>query len=242
MDCAQLPASCADAGRHTNTLCHGSEVGRARRVVRTVNLDGVDGRFGVDLVRPRKAGNRRTRLEHTLVERRLLDERRRDQARARFCRESDFEVGVGRARGPLRPGHASSRSAECKFLDAGPVQPDFEAPRLTDSADEVAAGSLQDDLDDVLAVRGEMVANGETAARPERQVFTGAILLQVQQRHAVLRNAWTDRGIARRQGERCGPPRQDNDPEDPARQRERRRCCRIRIPNRRQANRCADRC
>ena len=153
-----------------------------------MNLDGVDGGFGVDLVRPGKAGNRRTRLEHTLVERGLLDERCRNQARARSGRESDVKV-------PLRPSHASSPSADRKFLDAGPVQPDLEAPRLTDSADEVATGSLQDDLDDVLAVRGEMVANGETAARPKRQVFAGAILLQVIERHAILRYARTDPGI-----------------------------------------------
>ena len=99
------------------------------------------------------------------------------------------------AHGPLRPSHASSPSADRKFLDAGPVQPDLEAPRLTNSADDVATGSLQDDLDDVLAVGREMVANGETAARPKRQVFAGAILLQEQQRHAILRDARTDRGI-----------------------------------------------
>jgi hypothetical protein len=52
-----------------------------------------------------------------------------------------------------------------------------------------------------------MVANGEIAARPERQVFTGAILLQVQQRHAVLRNAWTDRGI--RDGQASDAARRD---------------------------------
>jgi len=87
------------------------------------------------------------------------------------------------------------RPGERKFLDAGPVQSDLETARLTDAADNVAADSLQDDLDDVLTVGGEMVVNRQTAARSERQIFARAILLRVVERHSILRHVRADRGI-----------------------------------------------
>ncbi len=60
------------------------------------------------------------------------------------------------------------------------VEPHFEGVRPSDADDVVVELPLQPDLDDILAVHREPVAHRETAARSERQIFAGAIVLRHQ--------------------------------------------------------------
>ena len=55
--------------------------------------------------------------------------------------------------------------------------------RLSQAANIAPRVLLQADLDDVLSVQGEVMANGDSASRPEGQILAGAVIL-----HEILGN------------------------------------------------------
>src|SRR5215471_5367216 len=109
--------------------------------------------------------------------------------RPRFDRGADLQAGVtpqlhvlfplgisGKARFTVacvtRGGRSAWRSSSHReALHQLAVDTNIEPLRPSHSHQVVLILPPQTNLDDVLAVDGEVVMNGETAARPERQIF-----------------------------------------------------------------------
>src|SRR5437016_5386788 len=90
---------------------------------------------------------------------------------------------VGRIRCGRRLGRGSTTYRQT--LDSHAIEPDVQLLRRSHPEDVVVVGFLQTDLDAVLAVDRKVIANRETAARPEREVVADAIVLHHVERNLV---------------------------------------------------------
>ncbi len=169
--------------------------------VRSADLDRADGRVShVDLIVGQHPAALQ-RLRQALRFPQLPHERHADDARSRRHRHADLETRVA---GQLHVGFPLGRAGKARLAVAGvtgrgrcagrlaaddealqqlAVETDVELLRPAHAHQVVLILPAQADLDQILAIDREHVANGDAAARSERQIFILAIVL-----HDVQRN------------------------------------------------------
>ena len=157
--------------------------------------DAIDsGIAEVQLVRrPREAALRRLQDAFGLPV--LTHERDADVPRSRFhrhthfeafirCVHVDFPAGIALcvAREALRRGHPLALAADREALQQRAVQPHVNLVRFA-HADQIEVElSLEHDLDRVVAIERELIADRRAAARPEGQTLARPIVLHHRRR------------------------------------------------------------
>src|SRR5262249_61850237 len=95
--------------------------------------------------------------------------------------------------GPEPPG---LRASNRKVSQPLAVHAHFEPMRLGQAANVSLVGAVEIDLEHILAVHGEVMVDGDTAARSEGQVLASAIVLPEVLADGVLLGAWREARIA----------------------------------------------
>ena len=202
-------AVAARRAAHKNPASAGC-LSRPFGVVGSADRDAAHGRISVRVAIIQSVGivgDRRQK--HTFRVHGFVQEGGPKQARARPCLEADFQVSVRcahvfilRPLAVLGPRYISccrlaiERAAHCEQLDSFPIQPDVELVRLAEAENVIISISLQADSDGVLGIEREVMANRDSATRPEREPFAHALLLHEVPGNIVSLKGRTGGGVS----------------------------------------------
>ena len=191
-------------------------VAGAGGIVGTCDLDALDRRVAVVEAEPAQREPGQTAFEHA---RRLgpgIDERDAHRVRPGRGPEAHDETGVRLVGDVVLPGRVAADRAEeavgrriadavrvpdGEAPDEGAVEAHLDAVRAPHADDVVVDHPPEPDADLVVAVEREVVPHGQAAARAERKLVAGAVVLVEQARRAVggRRVAGANRRVAHRE-------------------------------------------